>query len=471
MIKIGTKEALYGYIDIILAQLANIVVLPIVLRMVNTEEYAIWNIFVSLQAFVILFEGGFSILVARFATYAYSGADRILVSGTAEINKNVINYDLLYDVLSVSKQLYKKISLIAAGVLFCATFYIGYVARNCENIEQILIAWLIFSIGVIISLYFTFYTSFLKGIGKIKEMRIISICSNILQAILKVVFVISGLGLMGIAIAVTIVVFFKRLRIRRHVQKVFSKSEKKKYNSRKDSAVEIKNAMYANAKQLGLVVIAQYLENQGITLICSAFLPLNIISQYGLTLQILSIVSSVASTPTTTYQPILNQYVALKEQTKLRNLYSMLTVIVSITYWIGVLATITVVPQMLLIIKSKTHMLEFLPLIVMAVYQFELIMHQRSTKLISYTNTQPYVKSYVITAFVELLLAGLVLGVMKESITKYIIGLSIIELYNLIRWTRKSAEMVDSSVMMLYIIGIKECLTVANEWSKNLWKD
>ena len=467
MIKIGKKEAIYGYVDIIFAQLANIIVLPIVLRLVNTEEYAIWNIFVSIQAFVILFEGGFSILVARFATYAYSGADRILASGTAEIKENTINYELLYDVLNVSKHLYRKISLIATGILLCATFYIGYVARNCENIGSILIAWLFFSVGVVISLYFTYYTSFLKGVGKIREMRIISICSNLLQAFLKVIFVVSGFGLMGIAAAVTIVVLFKRLMIRKHVLKVFANSGINSFIFRKESAAEIKNAMFANAKQLGLVVIAQYIENQGMTLICSAFLPLTLLGQYGLTLQILSIVSSVASTPTTTYQPVLNQYVALNEQKKLRNLYSMLTVIISGTYWLGVVASVLVVPQMLLLIKSKTHMLEIVPVIIMSAYQFELIMHQRATKLISYTNRQPYVRSYVVTAFDELLLAVVVLGIMKESITIYLIGLSVIELYNLIRWMKESARLVDSTVPKLYINGILQCKSVMQDFIKN----
>ena len=51
MINIGKKEVIYGYIDVIVAQLANIIVLPIVLHQVNTEEYALWNVFVSIQSF------------------------------------------------------------------------------------------------------------------------------------------------------------------------------------------------------------------------------------------------------------------------------------------------------------------------------------------------------------------------------------------------------------------------------------
>ena len=104
MIKIGKKEAIYGYVDIILAQLANIIVLPIVLNRVSTEEYAIWNVFVSIQAFVVLFESGFSIVVARFTTYAYTGAESIPLHGKPEIKEDHINYDLLNEVLYLFEQ-------------------------------------------------------------------------------------------------------------------------------------------------------------------------------------------------------------------------------------------------------------------------------------------------------------------------------------------------------------------------------
>lgn len=458
MIKIGKKEAIYGYVDIILAQLANIIVLPIVLNRVSTEEYAIWNVFVSIQAFVVLFESGFSIVVARFTTYAYTGAESIPLHGKPEIKEDHINYDLLNEVLYVSRKLYVKIALIACIALLVATGYVSYVARDCNNIEEIILAWIVFSVGVALSLYFTFYTSFLKGAGKIKEMRIISIISSILQAVLKIAFVIAGWGLMGISVAVTLVIIYKRFSVRHHVLKIFYESGKKNFVIREEKKNEIKNSMNANAKQLGLVVIAQYIENQGTTLICSAFLPLDIIGKYGLTLQILSVIASVATTPTTTFQPVLNQYVVNGKKDQLKKLYSLLTVIITITFWIGVIVAAILVPYLLKLVKSKTSMFGGTTLIIMAFYQFEIIMHQRATKLISYTNVQPYVKSYIVTAIVELLVATVAFVVLDASITVYVAGLAMAEIYNFIVWLNRASTLVGENVLGLYTKGIKECI-------------
>ena len=458
MIKVGKKEALYGYVDIILAQLANIIVLPIVLNMVSTEEYAIWNVFVSIQAFVILFESGFAIVVARFTTYAYTGAESIPISGKPDIKRNFVNYELLHEILSVSKRLYMKVALIATVVLLLATGYVWYIARECKNLREIIIAWIIFSIGVALSLYFTFYSSFLKGIGKIKEMRIISITSSLMQAILKISLIIMGWGLIGISLTVTVIIIYKRFSIRYYVLQFFAENEKKKYVEREEKKSEIKRAMRANARQLGMVVIAQYIENQGTTLICSAFLPLTIIGRYGLTLQILSVIASVATVPTSTFQPVLNQYVINEKEEKLRDLYGLLTVIITGTYWMGIVVVLTIVPSLLVIVKSKTYLLDGFTMLLMAFYQFEIILHQRATKLISYANDQRYVRSYIVTATAELLVAIITLNILDAPITIYILGLAIAELYNFISWPKRACRLIGYSVSLSYYRGIEQLI-------------
>ena len=81
----------------------------------------------------------------------------------------------------------------------------------------------------------------------------------------------------------------------------------------------------------------------------------------------------------------------------------------------------------------------------MAFYQFEIIMHQRATKLISYTNVQPYVKSYIVTAIVELLVATVAFVVLDASITVYVAGLAMAEIYNFIVWLNRASTLVGKT--------------------------
>lgn len=469
MIKVGKKEALYGYVDVIVAQIANIIVLPIVLSKVNSEEYALWNVFVSVQAFVLLFETGFAVLIARFTTYAMSGAKSIPKTGKPEIVDDKINYNLLYAILSVSKTIYLRISVLATTALFFATGYVYHIAKKLPNIGEVIIAWAVFSVGIVLSLYFTYYTAFLKGAGKIKEMRIISISSNVIQAILKIILILAGFGLLGISIAVTAVIVYKRLLIRRHVFLVFKGQSKECFKVVDETRVQLQNALRLNAKQLGLVVVAQYIENQGTTLICSAFLPLSILGSYGLTLQILSVISSVASIPTSTFQPVLNQAVVQNDNKRSQYIFSSLTVIIVVSYWIGILMAFFFAPPLLGLIKSKTGAFTGCIFVLMAFYQFEIIMHQMATKLISYSNDQRYAKSYIITAFVELLCAGFALGLFNGDMVLYVILLVVVEIYNFIVWPLKACKMIGFKVSDAYVQGTKK-LTSNVCWRIESWK-
>lgn len=454
MIKIGKKEVIYGYVDVIIAQLANIIVLPIVLHQVSTEEYALWNVFVSIQAFVMLFESGFAILVARFTTYAMSGAEEIPVKGKPVILERTINYKLLYTILIVSRKIYTKIAVFASFIMFVVTGYIYYVAKDLSNLLEVIVAWFFFVVGIACSLYFTYYTSFLKGAGKIKEMRVINITSNIMQSVLKIILILSGLGLLGISLSVTISVIYKRVLIRHNVFKVFKNQDINSCEIDDKSKMQLNDAFCSNAKQLGAVVVAQYIENQGTTLICSAFLPLDIIAKYGLTLQILGVISSVSSIPTSTFQSVLNQAIAQEDNNKSRYYYSFLTIIIMTTYLVGVASAYFVVPQLLVVIKSNTRILEGLTFILMSVYQLEIIMHQRATQLISYANDQSYAKSYVITAIIELLCAGVALQLFDGSVLLYVGLLAVAELYNFIIWPNKACKMIGCTVGESYVQGI-----------------
>ena len=458
MINIGKKEVIYGYIDVIVAQLANIIVLPIVLHQVNTEEYALWNVFVSIQSFIMLFDVGFSYLIARFATYAMSGAENIPKTGKPIILNDTINYNLLYSILVVSKKIYIKIATLACAILFFLMGYIYYLAKNLSNGFEISFAWIIFSIGIAFSLYFTYYTSFLKGVGKIKEIRIINISANLIQAILKIVLILFGLGLLGISISVTVVLIYRRLLIRKEVFKVFENQEKECFRINEEIILQVNDSLKSNAKQLGTVVIAQYIENQGTTLICSAFLPLAFIGKYGLTLQILSVISSVVSIPTSTFQPVLNQAVAQEDNKRARYYYSLLTVVISLTYWLGIIAVYLLVPTLLVIVKSKTEILGGIFLGLMSFYQFEVIIHQRATKLISYANDQSYTKSYVITAFLEVLCAIFALKTCNGFFLLYLSMLVIVELYNFIVWPMKACHSIGFNVALSYLHGTKICI-------------
>ena len=59
MIKTGKKEAAIGYINYFITSLSNLIILPIILNNISSEEYGLCGIFLSIQAFVSFFDLGF----------------------------------------------------------------------------------------------------------------------------------------------------------------------------------------------------------------------------------------------------------------------------------------------------------------------------------------------------------------------------------------------------------------------------
>ena len=155
---------------------------------------------------------------------------------------------------------------------------------------------------------------------------------------------------------------------------------------------------------------------------------------------------------------MLNQAVAQEDNKRARYYYSLLTVVISLTYWLGIIAVYLLVPILLVIVKSKTEILGGIFLGLMSFYQFEVIIHQRATKLISYANDQSYTKSYVITAFLEVLCAIFALKTCNGFFLLYLLMLVIVELYNFIVWPMKACHSIGFNVALSYLHGTKNCI-------------
>lgn len=76
-ISISRKDIIWNYLGYGFSFGTNILLLPIVLYYLPTEELGLWYIFLSVGAFVAMFDFGFSPQIARVITYSYAGADEI----------------------------------------------------------------------------------------------------------------------------------------------------------------------------------------------------------------------------------------------------------------------------------------------------------------------------------------------------------------------------------------------------------
>lgn len=464
MIKIRKKDALLSYISFIVSQLSNIAVLPLILNKVSDQEYALWSIFISVQAFVIMFDFGFAKIVARYTTYAFCGAEKIPEKGLPQIKHNKpVNTRLMSSVLNTSKSVYKWIAAIASITLLFFSLYIYKLALPLGHIYLIMCAWVIFSSGVVISLYFTYPSSFIKGLGKIKEIQEINISSDILSCVLKVLLILNGWGLLGLGVAYTMAILYKRFRFVSILKNVMHELKIENIIGESESDLtetkELKRAFYVNTKELGIVVVTQYLQSQGTTLICSVFLSLAVTAQYGLTTQFLGILGSLISIPVKTYQPVLNEYQIKSEKEKLKNLFSVLTVEVWIIYWIGTSAVFFLLPPVLELIGSNTNVLDGTLYWLTSIYIFIVNNHQRATDFIGLGNRQPYVKAYLFSSICSLIITAIVFTTTTYGLAGFlVVNVGIQLLYNAWKWPLETHKLTDLDNKQIIKRGVREII-------------
>ncbi|MBU9724607.1 O-unit flippase-like protein [Diplocloster modestus] len=461
MINIGKKDAIYSYINYFLTAVSNVIVLPFVLNKVSSEEYALWSVFLSIQALVMLIDTGFSTLVARYTTYAYCGAENIPLSGTPNINKqNTSNYTLVFRVFFVARNIYRKLAWVAFGILILGSLYIAYLSRDLENRYMILFAWVLFSIGVAIKIYFTYYSSFLKGVGHIQEVNIISISNTIVYVFVKVILVLCGWGILGIAIGNVVSVIITRILVIKYVRDVIKEDHNtyklEKSNRKKIDNYSIEKAFIHNSKQLGAVVIANYVQGQGTTLICSALMPLQYTASYGLTIQLINVVVSLANIPFSTFKPKMNELRISPHKETFKNMYAFITLSMWAIFLLGSVGIVWILPGALAIIHSQTALLPVGFTILICLYQFIYVNHQRATDIIALGNEQPYARAYAISSIVmlgtELIAFKLGFGLAGFLCANLFTQLA----YNGWKWPREVFKLVGVSAPEVFTRGTRE---------------
>jgi len=460
MINIGKKDTILSYVSYTFGIISNIIILPLVLILLSTEEYGIWNIFISVQGLIYLLDLGISDVTSRYITYSYCGALKITKKGVPTTNKNGIpNYNLLFKIFFISKNIYNKIAFIGLIVSVFFSFYIFYISKNIDNNIYIVIAWLIFALGFMVRLKYTYHNALLKGLGKIKEIQLVTIITFIFTIIIKIILLILGFGLLALSISSFISILINRFLIYYFVKKFIKKNNKKflntKTSTKKYEEKAIKHAIWYNSKRIGMVAISYFIQGQGTTLICSAFLSLSEIAMLGLTMQLIGVISNFASIPFNTFITQLNAYKVSRMYEKLKNLFSFVSVAMWSIYFVGIVFLLLINRFLIPNIEINTTLLPTHIIILLLIYKFIVLNHQKYTKFISVGNEQPYVKAYIISSIASLIVPIFIFK-LSFGLAEYVISIMIIQIaYNSWKWPVVAFRIVDLKFNEVFVRTLK----------------
>ncbi|MEZ9753817.1 O-unit flippase-like protein [Vibrio splendidus] len=394
MIKSASKkDVIWGYLAQFLNIGSGIIIIPVAIKYLTTEELGLWYLFIAIAGLAQLLEFGFQPTISRMISYVYSGAKYLLPTGIPEMGKD-INYQLLYDLISASKKIYRYISITTA--VFLLTIGTYYLNTFQEFEVNQLIAWVVFSSSTIINFYFSYLNGIIIGKGEqLVLYRIVSF-SKLLMLMVSVPLLVLNYGLMSMAIGTFVSLLITRLLLYKQL------NDKQKLDVNRLSLIDKVSLsqvkiVWKAAWKLGLTSLGAFLILRANQFIASSYLGLQVAASYGLTIQIISVLSSVSAMYFTLNLPRINALQSLKDRVKIKPLVKKTFVVVYLLYFLGSLGLVLIGVPILKYLSSNTELVS-LNLLVLMLFMYGLeLNHSISATYLTTLNKVPFVYSALIS--------------------------------------------------------------------------
>lgn len=330
---IGKKDIIWNYAATFLKIASGILLLPAILKKMPSEEVGIWSVFVTITAFANLFDLGFNPSFARNVSYIFSGVRTLQAKGFESVDEvKEMDYGLLKGTITAMKWIYLRMSAVLFLLLSSiGTFYIFTLTKNYKGDHiEVYIAWAILCLISTYNLYTLYYDSLLQGKGLIKRSKQIIVAGQLGYIFVAYILITLGYGLISIVSAQAISVLITRLmsyysffdrRTKTHLTSALSRDQK-----------EILSAITPNALKIGLTILGSFTIQKSAIIIGSLHLSLSEIGSYGITVQLVNLIGSLATIYALTFQPLIAQYRVAGNSIGIKQLYLKGQLVILITF-------------------------------------------------------------------------------------------------------------------------------------------
>lgn len=421
-LKLNKKDVIWSYIAQFLSMGAGALTLPFILHKLTTAEIGVNYILITVGSVIALVDLGFAPQFARNFTYVLSGVHELRKEGVAEARKE-INYELLAYLLTTARYVYAVLALFALVLLIViGTPYLYKTTDGFTAVPNAQWVWLIYSLGVLFQIFYSYYFSILLGAGKIKEQKYAVIGNKLLYIIILISGLYMGWGLLSVALAQLISPFFGRYLSHRYFYTPDLKDRLAAYTEReRKKIIEIFRILWHNAKRQAVVQIGAYAIVKFNMFIAGLFITLDEFASYGLMVQLVSIISAVSTTYLQISQPKFASLRASKNDEKLLGSFSFSLVVFYALYIAGSVVLVAFGKDLLSLIQSNASLPSRLILAIYCLVIFLESNHSNFSILISANNRVPFapasistgiavcIGTFIVVKYTELGILGLVL--------------------------------------------------------------
>lgn len=439
------SDLVWSYVGNIFTAAASILLLPFVLAYLSDTDLGLWYVFIAVGQIVILLDFGFAATIARYIAYVWCGAKTLQKEHVVEAESGQTDFETFKLVLATCRYIYFVISIIALILMITAGS--AYILSLKDITNAALIAWLIYALGVFLNLFYSYYTSFLRGIGAIAANHKANVAAKVAQLAITYVLLRAGLGLLGVSIGyvasgavlriVSMRLFYRHEDIGKSLAAVRLENKTKRVR-------EMFGIIWHNAAKDGLVTIANYLSTYANTLICSAVLGLSTTGSYGLSVQIGGIIATTSSILYTMLQPSMQEMYAKGNMDRMGRLMSASYSFFILSYGIISLMVFAMMP--VIRILKPGFSVDAAMFIAILLYMFIQKTYQLFTSFISNMNTIPYTQAFIVSAVIATVLSYVLAAYTSLEIWALVIAPTVVAIaYNAWKWPQHALTALNMS--------------------------
>jgi O-antigen/teichoic acid export membrane protein len=282
----------------------GLLLLPLVLRKLSTEELGMYYVFLSLVALAPVIDFGFSPTIHRFVSYAMGGAETIQAHGVTKSTGSGPNFGLLWQLFFTTRALYRVMALIALVVLgVWGTYIVELRIHETPSPNVTRMAWLITLIATVLNIYSSWAPNFLRGMDDVITSVRIMVLASVVRFVLAVGLLLAGAGLMSLPLGDLTGSLIQQVIARRTCLR---RLRRQPPPAKADTWQNLR-IMWPNSWRLGLLSLGGYLTINANTAICLSVLGLAANARYGLSTQLLGVIGGMASVWTSVKWQVIGQ--------------------------------------------------------------------------------------------------------------------------------------------------------------------
>lgn len=427
------SQLIVGLFNQLINILCPFLITVIGLKYTTADIGSIWLIFLSMVVLVNLFDFGMSPTIIRNVSYVVGGARVLSKDGLDNVRfSNGIDYRLLKRLLFDIKKIYKTLTIFALFIILAGGGFYFYHISPTGKCQEVLLSWMFFSIGLLMSLYYLYYTPILCGLGIIQKAYLANIVGRLIWLLLTLVAIKYYPGLISLSIAFLISVIINRLVINVFYTRNIYIKELKNVISSEASTIPV---IAHNATKLGVVSLGSFLISRATILIAGASLPLTVAGEYTFSLQIFMALLAVGNVFVTVKVPELSRLVMVGDRDKLRIIIGKIIAVSLFLYIIGFVFFYFLQGFIITIFDAKVGFLPDEYLLLLAVVYLLELNHTICATILTTANRIPFVKPSLISGLVIVIFSLLVVKYSSLSILGLIGVQFIVQLsYNNWKW-------------------------------------